>query len=1247
VDGLAVRLVRFEDGSTSWELPGPGPGAPPGGAGGPPRSLPLDLSGRVRVRGASLAVEDRASGRSASLGDLTVSLDAPSLRTAPARLEARAELRVDGRALPPLSLGAEARDLFTPEGVADPARARASLSARLPGAGVEAAVEPGRLEARVDLELAELADALGPFLPYPDLEARGRVLLKAAGSGAPGGPLEFEVDAGADGVWARVPGLPGPLGPVDASLRASGSADPAAGTVRVAAASLGVGQGTRVRLEGEGSGSHLRLAAGPAELDLAELLALAAPFLPPGSRVAVAPGSRVHLSSLGLEGALPAGEARWTAEGVDLRLPRAEVRHGGLALALAGLEASLEGAGTLRGGAPRAAELTARLGAGEARVAGPVNARVRALTLGELRLAAEDLEPPPAGLAGRVSVRVELAAGSAEVEALGAAEGLRLEVVAGARLPGAPGGPLEARVERFALAAASARGTAGGLTAEARGASAGVEAAELAGPWPGGPLAVAIRGARVGAERLEARGPAGGGLDASASGLDLSVTEVAARVHGRFPTAAGFGARLRLGEVSLAAPTRASARGLDLPVRVSAQGLAPAPGSPWGVAGRVRVTQSLSVAEALVGASAAVSGLAQTLAAEARLGPGGGVEGAVESLTVTAPRARVADGPAVPVELAASLGSGRFRGGRLDLAGLVARVGSPGLGAATLEASARDSARERLEARGTARLDLGAAARLLAAALPAGATLSGQVAVDWGASGRLPSDPERAALAAATRDPGAAAGALAFLEALELEARLQGVRAGLPVGEGRLVAEGVATGSPLRLELRGGPARAGLAGQVVAEYLTEVPGLGRLAIPPRVALDLSARQEGAGAFSLRQACRVEPLALRQELAVDLAGLDRAWEGGELAPPGALLRRLEGTVRAALEVGRGAGLPAGEATWTGEARAGAEARLTPARELALAAWFETPGLDARLGDRLEARKLAAHLRLDKRYRLDAPGTSPEPGRAPLSVAVLRPGSGSGGGGPAAAAGPGAAAGPPNLTFDRIRVGAGGLGLDLAHGSALVGLRGGLPVADRFQVDLLGGTVRGSAGVERRGPGFGLRAGVGFSGLSARRLAPELVAGVSDEEAELGGRVALDLPLAEEARGVLAGLGLDVELSRIGRRALERALFALDPHEADETLVRARGLLRHGTPRWVRGRVQDGNLSLGGELEVKGARIELPRVDRLNLAGLPGIERFDAALRGLAPVLRGLEVAAAGVIETGEQGGVELLPGPDAP
>ncbi|MDB9823036.1 hypothetical protein OAC89_04970, partial [Deltaproteobacteria bacterium] len=144
------------------------------------------------------------------------------------------------------------------------------------------------------------------------------------------------------------------------------------------------------------------------------------------------------------------------------------------------------------------------------------------------------------------------------------------------------------------------------------------------------------------------------------------------------------------------------------------------------------------------------------------------------------------------------------------------------------------------------------------------------------------------------------------------------------------------------------------------------------------------------------------------------------------------------------------------------------------------------------------------------------------------------------------------------------------------------------------------------------------------------------GLSGEETELSGNLSLSFPLYKNTRRFLQDLNMDVNLTHIGSRTLERLLYALDPYESNETIMNQRKLLRMGSPRWIRLVIENGALSLSGQVQVKGISMDLPRIERINLADLPLQGRLEPALSGIGVIIDLLEIISSDSIYIGDDG-----------
>jgi hypothetical protein len=116
---------------------------------------------------------------------------------------------------------------------------------------------------------------------------------------------------------------------------------------------------------------------------------------------------------------------------------------------------------------------------------------------------------------------------------------------------------------------------------------------------------------------------------------------------------------------------------------------------------------------------------------------------------------------------------------------------------------------------------------------------------------------------------------------------------------------------------------------------------------------------------------------------------------------------------------------------------------------------------------------------------------------------------------------------------------------------------------------------------------------------------------------------------------------MNLRRIGRDTLERALFSLDPYERNEQLVAQRKLLRNGTVKSLRASTLDGAFSLDGEVQVKGVNVTLPKVERIRLAELPLRKQLEKTVTGVAALRKVLDLVRADTLVVGPKGTISLM------
>lgn len=565
---------------------------------------------------------------------------------------------------------------------------------------------------------------------------------------------------------------------------------------------------------------------------------------------------------------------------------------------------------------------------------------------------------------------------------------------------------------------------------------------------------------------------------------------------------------------------------------------------------------------------------------------------------------------------------------------------------------------------GNLSLDVRKLLALAAPLLPRQAKGSGGVAVDW----KLAVDMPR------PKSPGPKAEKLSqtlarlnFVKELEAVLKLSEVSLDWPLASAKgepgeiLRLRGLSTPKPMRASSTAGLRESSLSGSLAFGPLAELPGVGRLTKPLRGLLTLNASQQNLRSVQLSEVLHMDGVEVDQNLNLSLDRLDQVLDRGQdrLA---AMLELVDGTMSFGLKTGlqalpgkldKGLGsknpaskvLPGKEMSGKGRIEAGFDARLSGGRSLSLSARLLSPGLDLRLGPGLALSGLTSSLTLSKRYTLSPGLRCAKPAAdvlPPLSEQVfdLFPAVSAYEAGTAANVGGGSdfaratlhefQTGGGSLGFSQLKLKSGALPLSLHDVLLRLDTGGPLPALRSFRAGLLGGNLLGSTVVKGTRGNYSLEADLAFTGIDPTRLFPDKATKDLGSQAETAGRVSLSLPLTPDPEALLQRMALRADITKIGPRTLERMLYALDPDEQNESIVQQRRLMDIGYPRFVHLGLAYGNLSLSGEVEVKGFRLELPRIDRLPVGNLPIRTQLTKALAPVQSLITILDAASAGGI-----------------
>ena len=1090
--GLHLSFVRQQGGETNWDFLRPQTGA---GQEGRERAkapetgrikvpLPVDVGCRVRLRDLALRARDLTSGHSLDLKTPSFTVQAPSLHHQPVSVRARARGTLDGNPLPPLGLDLTLAGLLDKEGAVDTQNLSVDFQARLPGCRVDVSGDLGQtgVSGRVDLDLAELQQAVSPLLPSPAPHVGGSIAILSRLVFLSKDSVIAELEVNGRGLSLEGAGVPEVSGDVSLSIEAEG--DPGG----EASYTLTV-QGKDLRSVSAGR------PVGPLELrvhqqgrtDLKQWIEVTSGQVWLGSRSSLHWEGRIS----GLQGLEPDMEL-WLSQGrLDCREVLALVRPF---------------------------------------IPGEIDIRSDRSCPDLLRIKRLYLRAQPWDRAFRLDLdRLDLATPA---------------LVAKSKAGLVDIGPVTVVLDEAVLSVSS--------TAE---------------------LVVKARGRCL------------------AEGLRI------------------------LGE------PEASVDVLNLPrLALASEDLVLSENSPWGVSGSITLGAGGEVKAVDLPGSVSVKDLDLSLGLDAKFTEQGRLILGLDAGRISSPEVRILrrPGQTVTMPLEVQVDTGRVtvaldRPEGSDIEDV--RLGL-GLGRALdldLKASVFSLGRSSLEAGGEIRIDTGEMTSLLAGLLPGEVVQNGTVKTEFSFSGRVPAPRELSALMDGTTPLSARLRNVDFLGRLDLQVGCSGLntRWGVP-GAGLLEVRGLSCDPGLALSMDNGLQRTVIRGGLEIEDIRSLPGLDLPVTPLGLSLSVRAEQTGLDTISMEQQLRLRPLAVTQKSELTLANwaqlLDRDLPGVLPAALATLQSRFSGGLK--VDFGPSFQRLTPELAARGSVEAGFKTELAGGKRVDVSLELKSPGLDAKIGDFLDINQLRSDLKLSKTYsiRRADQGASPEVFR--LSDRVLAPpgterdtGMGFGGGVGTRSGWIQKFSAHPDLSLARAVVSIPALPVQVTDLAVDIGQNQGIPGVDAFQLDLWSGTVIGKARILPRDKGFGLDLACSFSGLNAVDALPPRLRTTGDTDSELSGRFLLWQPLSDRVEDMLRSLELTLDLTHIGSRTLQRFLYALDPTGSNEAVVRQRNLLRNGRPKRIRVRVEQGNLFVTGEAEVKGVDLELPPIKRFRIAALP--------------------------------------------
>jgi len=1189
----------------------------------PPFFLPLDVQSDIHLNDFSFLAEDRLREKQLALKNASLYLDMPSLYSEPITLTLSSDAELDGKKFPQIRLKAMSKNLFDAEGALN--LNGGEIKAVLPGLQLDICGDLSAREIKSDisLDLEPLSDILKPFLPPPmsDNELSGKVKFIAETSGDPSQAFDFDMRL--EGFDVNISGelLKGKhLGPLNFRIANKGDFDSGKEKLSVEAGEIHL-DNSRLIWSGTASGilhgspDSVDIKINPLEINLEEFLTSMRAVMP-----RLISGSEIK-GNLKLRGETQGNFRK--AFSFDANLEGDKVSISGNLLKgkhLGPLNFRISDKGDFDSDKGKLS-----VEAGEIRIGNS-----RFVYNGVL----ESLHDSPAINLNLSRLRFDLG------ELLNAASDF---------LP-----------EKFPLS----------FNSGDKRQSPILEAqdAVFSGPLSAGPNPAEINDLSLNVPDFQFNSDK---IKLSGSEIKLMIPHVKTTLRDFFPEDAYLTASLNLDSLSIMGEKEIAVRDLEIPnLSFKSEQIRKSETALFGIVSSFSLQESLAVAEFNMPSLFGVAGLRHSLTAECALS-NTDAEVKLRELKISAPvlaiEKKKSSSLKTSLELDTRINSATLRRLsplKLDISGARSRVivGVPGesrkLVSLEIQADAKDTGKNLLNTKGNLSTSLDMLSKNFASLFISHlekSDLKGDAEFGWNFSGRLPNDAEVKKLSTfSTTD---VEQNLSFLEQLDIFTQMKAVEADVKLGKQKRVKIKSLSTSPMRYSFDRKTGNGKLSGEISAEGIEEIPSQ-KLEKPLSLYLSFSANHHYFQSVSISQSAEIKPSDIKANLDVSLYGIDKMLQKGLDSPLSLWHNNLGGKIRTVVSVPNTANVSS-FLPWLdikGGADADAEAESVPGKSISAKARINVSDADFRAGNAFTMKGLNADVRIGKHYKIlkeQNPNAEqkagPEKKVRPLSAEVMetnpqKP----------FTSGVGAVQSFLNkmqkqvnvshtFSFASARIGAKPPQFEIGQTVTDLDLSRELPGLDHFRIDLLGGSVVGSVLTsEKSGAGseplYFVKLRLSFSGLDMEKIFPDMTYKAGD--AEVSGQLSLSFPLRTELKPLLQETQLDIQFTHIGHRAVERMLYALDPYESNEAIVSQRELFRKGIPRRIAIAVKDGNLSLSGEIEAKGILLEIPRLERLNIANISGIDKLGEYLIHLKAIAEILKITSANVLKIKENGTITM-------
>ncbi len=204
------------------------------------------------------------------------------------------------------------------------------------------------------------------------------------------------------------------------------------------------------------------------------------------------------------------------------------------------------------------------------------------------------------------------------------------------------------------------------------------------------------------------------------------------------------------------------------------------------------------------------------------------------------------------------------------------------------------------------------------------------------------------------------------------------------------------------------------------------------------------------------------------------------------------------------------------------------------------------------------------------------------------------------------------------------------------------RGNQLFLDRFLMKVMGGSVAGNLFLSQTPEGPELEFSTGFAHLDFNQLVKKQVA-PSGRDSEIDGNFKFDFKVNQGGgkKISLDQIGAEMNITHVGKAALDRILLFLDPEESSPAIVDTRAKLDLAVPTNLHIKVAHGNLNMDIGMILLGSPIEAPALRRVPVTSLKHFRKINEQLQLLKDFQTILQILSANGMEFDDEGNISFF------